>query len=345
MSERGPNKALAGLLAFVLPPGVGHAYVGRVRRGAFWFAGCLAAQIAVPALLPWIASALGGGAGLWLLVAALLLPWLGPAIDVLIIPRARYGETRTTALVLFLAFGIVGAIAVRVVARAFLVEAFKVPSGAMIPTILVGDHLFVDKSVYRRREPRYGEVMVFAFPEHPEQDFIKRVVALPGDQLDVKDGHPVLNGWAVPFCKLGHWEYEEAENPGKHEGDLDVEFLGDQAYLTFYDASAGAFTERQGPYHAKPGEYWVMGDNRNNSHDSRMWFGGVGGGVPRDLLRGRALFVWLSVGAGGVEHARTGQPVHGPTLPRGAESLQPALDACLKSRPPLGQTTPPPPMR
>lgn len=78
--------------------------------------------------------------------------------------------------------------------------------------------------------------------------------------------------------------------PAKHEGDLFVEFLDDEAFLTLYDRYSGGMNDYQGPYFVKPGEAYVMGDNRHNSHDSRMWFGGQGGGVPFENIRGRALF-------------------------------------------------------
>jgi signal peptidase I len=185
--------------------------------------------------------------------------------------------------------------------------------------------------------------MVFAFPEHPEQDFIKRVIALPGDKLEARNGHPILNGWEVPSCKVGQWSYNDFDSPiTRHEGDLFVEYLGDESYLTFYDRASGAFLENQGPYLAKPGEVWVMGDNRNNSHDSRMWFGGQGGGVPYENIRGRALFVWLSVSDNGIDWSREGAPVMGrPRLPPSAKDLEPQLEKCLKSRPSV--TNPPPP--
>ena len=87
-----------------------------------------------------------------------------------------------------------------------------------------------------------------------------------------------------------------------------------------------------------------MGDNRNNSHDSRMWYGGQGGGVPFENIRGRALFVWLSVPDSGLDFARIGAPVMGkPRLPAAMKGLEPALEKCLRDRPPLAQTTPPPP--
>jgi signal peptidase I len=237
--------------------------------------------------------------------------------------------------------------------RAFVVEAFKIPSGAMIPTLLVGDHIFVSKSAYGAaipftharlgtHPPKRGEVVVFAFPEHPEQDFVKRVVAVPGDTLSAKGGHPYLNGWRVPSCRVGRWSYAEFDSPAgsRHEGDIFVEFLGDESYLTFYDEASGFLGEDQGPWAVKDGEFWVMGDNRNNSHDSRMWYQGRGGGVPFDHARGRALSVWMSMGEDGVVWSRQGLTIHKPTLPDSAASLKGALDACLAQRP--AQTVPPP---
>jgi signal peptidase I len=198
--------------------------------------------------------------------------------------------------------------------------------------------------VWNAMPPARGDVMVFAFPEHPEQDFIKRVIAIPGDRLEARGGHPIINGWEVPSCRVGPFSYFEGEPPlqTKHEGDLFVEFLEDEAYFTFYDSASAAFPEHQGPYVVKPGEVWVMGDNRNNSHDSRMWWNGQGGGVPFENIKGRALFVWLSV-SDSVDWSRLGAPVMGrPRLPPAQRSLEPAVEKCLKGRPPLDQTTPPP---
>jgi signal peptidase I len=247
----------------------------------------------------------------------------------------------------------IGALPFLLCTRAFVVEAFKIPSGAMIPTILIGDHIFISKSAYgpaipfthhrlwNNLPPKRGDVVVFAFPEHPEQDFIKRVVALPGDVLTTKTGHPLLNGWPIPSCRVGRWSYADYDSPEtQHDGDLFVEFLGDESYLAFYDQAVGPYPEEQGPYFVKPGEFWVLGDNRNNSHDSRMWYRGRGGGVPYDHLRGRGLFVWLSMSEDGVVWSRQGLAIHKPTLPDSAASLRGALDDCLKKRP--AQTLPPP---
>ncbi|MCU0658856.1 MAG: signal peptidase I, partial [Polyangiaceae bacterium] len=118
--------------------------------------------------------------------------------------RFRKGELREYAE----SIGV--AVAVALLLRVFLVEAFKIPSGSMIPTLQVGDHIFVNKLAYGplvpwartrlfpRMPPRRGDVIVFEFPENREQDFIKRVIAIPGDKLEVRDSHPYLNGWRVP---------------------------------------------------------------------------------------------------------------------------------------------------
>ncbi len=240
------------------------------------------------------------------------------------------------------------AVAVAFALRALVIEAFKIPSGSMIPTLMVGDHIFVNKFSYgpaipfthtrlwTNMPPHRGDVMVFAFPEHPEQDFIKRVIAIGGDKLEARNGHPIINGWEVPSCRVGPWSYSDFDSPSRHEGDLYVEFLGDQSYLTFYDHANGLFPEFQGPFFAKKGEVWVMGDNRNNSHDSRMWYGGQGGGVPFDNIKGRALFVWLSISDSGLDASREGAPVMGaPRLPPSARNLEPQLAECLKHRPPV----------
>jgi signal peptidase I len=263
--------------------------------------------------------------------------------------RWRKSEVREYVESILVAVGVAMAL------RAFVVEAFKIPSGSMIPTLQIGDHIFVNKFVYgpaipytdkrlwSAMPPKRGDVMVFAYPEHPEQDFIKRVIALPGDKLEAKNGHPWLNGWEVPHCYVGVYSYSEVDQPSpNHEGDLYVEYLEDQSYVTLYDRASGGFSETQGPFYVQPGEVYVMGDNRNNSHDSRMWWGGKGGGVPYANIRGKALFVWLSVTESGIDFSRWGAPVMGrPRLPLAMAALEPALDKCLRERPPLEKTTPP----
>ena len=190
--------------------------------------------------------------------------------------------------------------------RAFVVEAFKIPSGSMIPTLQVGDHIFVNKFTYgppsrgthsrlwSRMPPERGDVIVFAYPEHPDQDFIKRVIAIPATSS--RRGRPSDHQrWTVPSCNAGTYSYQEAQDGSKHEGEVFVEFLEGRG-LSHALRSPGAQNDYQGPFYVKPNEVWVMGDNRNNSHDSRMWFPAArAAACPTRTSKGRALFVWLSV--------------------------------------------------
>ncbi len=279
--------------------------------------------------------------------------------------RWRKGEMREYAE----SIGI--AVAVALMLRAFVVEAFKIPSGSMIPTLMIGDHIFVnkftygplvpwtDKRLFARLPPSRADGMVFKFPENKEQDFIKRVIALPGDTFEAINGRPVINGWLAPHCYVGQFHTENRTS------ELYVEFLNERSYFTLFDVSpdeqtcngaddcgaglscrSGICGTLQGPFHASAEEVWVMGDNRNNSHDSRSWHGGLGGGVPFENIKGRAMFVWMSFGAGGgIAQDRLFVNVLGrPTLPGSEEAaLGPAVDRCMRERPPIAQTTPPPP--
>jgi signal peptidase I len=250
---------------------------------------------------------------------------------------------------------VVIAISFALILRTFAFEPFKIPSSSMVPTLMVGDHIFVNKASYglmlpgvqkrlfAQMPPTRGDVMVFKFPERPAEDFIKRVIALPGDTLEAKNGHPWINGWEVPSCFAGVFNYGDVDTgsgipPAKHEADLFVEFLGQEAFFTIYDHAAGAFPESQGPFVVPAGEVMVMGDNRRNSHDSRFWNAGQGGGVPFDNIKGRANIVWLNL----LDSSRMGAPVMGRgRLPAAQGELKAGVEKCYRDRPALDKTTPP----
>lgn len=212
--------------------------------------------------------------------------------------------------------------AVMGIGLALVFAPFKVPSGSMWPTLKVGERVFVNKLA---KQPFRGVFVVFRFPEHKKSLFAKRVVGLPGDVVAVDDGVVTINGWKVPRCEVGRASFREegaAGDSGKHEGVLFVEWLGSARYLVFEEKQS-SWPDHQGPFAVKPDEFFVLGDNRKNSHDSRMWFAGQGGGVPFGDAIGRV-----------VGHEDT-------ELPRGAEELAPALAVCLDKRP--EQTDPPAP--
>ena len=157
--------------------------------------------------------------------------------------------------------------------RSFIVQPFKIPSGSMIPTLLVGDHIFVNKFLFGIRmpftnnvlipvkKPQRGDIVVFKYPEDPKLDFIKRVIAVPGETLEIINRNIFINGKQVPDPH-GNWGLS---------------------------ARSGHLVNDFGPITLPASKYFVMGDNRNNSHDSRFW-----GFVDFSELRGKAFLIYWS---------------------------------------------------
>jgi signal peptidase I len=203
------------------------------------------------------------------------------------------------------------AILIALFLRAFVVEAFKIPSGSMIPTLQVGDHIFVNKFIYGvrvpwtnikfgmgYRSPRRGEVIVFIYPQNPEQDFIKRIVGLPGDTVEMHGEQVLVNGVPIPRRRLeGPCQYrdfvEETGHWVSRACEAYEERVNGTSYTTYYEANRGGGErhESYGPHKVPPNSLFVMGDNRDNSLDSRSW-----GDVPFENIKGKAMVVWLSLG-------------------------------------------------
>jgi len=166
--------------------------------------------------------------------------------------------------------------------RTWVFQAFKIPTGSMEPNLLVGDHLIVNKMLFAptvfgleravmpMRAVRRGDIVVFKYPEEPERDFIKRVIGLPGDRLELRRKVIYINGQPLtePYA---HLEVPASESAGV-TGDL----------REFY-----------GPVTVPEGQYFMMGDNRDNSEDSRYW-----GFLPAHYVKGRALFIYFSFAEG-----------------------------------------------
>jgi len=311
-----PKPGLAALLSLVLP-GLGQVYAGRWLRGVIWY-------FAPTALFGAVATFVAQTGSLWMaLVALFALPHLIAPLDAYRVACAdpKAGSRRSPLwMVGLFAFGffVSGRVAGGLV-RSFSVESFKLPSAGMAPTLAVGDHFFADKSVLQTREPKRGEIVVFEYPENRAQTFVKRVVGLPGDVIERKDGQLVINGEAVPRCVAGTVQRDGADMT------LYVEFLGNSPHLMLLDSSSPGFM--QGPWTVAADSYFVMGDNRDNSHDSRSWFGGEGGGVPKDHLIGSAGIVFLSHGSEGTtvsgRHAQTLDP---NAVPSHAAKIAKCLD-------------------
>jgi signal peptidase I len=204
------------------------------------------------------------------------------------------------------------AILIALTIRWGFMEAYVIPSGSMLPTLLIHDHIFVNKFVYGLRvpftekwlvkfkEPERGEVIVFKYPDNKDIFFIKRIVGIPGDKIYYENGNLYINDQIVKkYPPQEHkkdfaWlRDEDFENEGPGALDLFThweEQIGDQTFsiLNRKGKTADVF----GPYTVPPDSFFVLGDNRDRSKDSRFWDNGPY--LPRDYLVGRAMFVWLS---------------------------------------------------
>lgn len=329
--DAGPKKRrpqaspfVAGLLSLFFP-GLGHVYARRMRRAVWWLA-----VLPVGAIMVCGSLLTGGGraslAILFLALSTSLGLRLATLIDAVWIAGRRPGPRAPVGTIILAGAVIWGLLVAQAFGmRRYLVEAFKIPSGSMIPTLFVGDHVFVEKLHRAGR----ADLLVFPSPEHPEEDFVKRIIGLPGDTVRFRDGHPIINGVEVPSCHLGRWSYEDLDSPRMHhDGTIYLEKLGDRAYLTFYDEVAGSPNE-EGPYHVKEGEAFVVGDNRMNAYDSRKWFGGEGGGVKLASAIGIPYTVWLTTDGADIDWSRLGVPLDSPHLSRSMASLKPELARCL----------------
>jgi signal peptidase I len=196
--------------------------------------------------------------------------------------------------------------------RSFLVEPFKIPSGSMIPTLLVGDFILVNKFTYGIRlpvinkkiidinEPERGDVMVFRYPDDPSVDYIKRVVGVPGDKVAYEGKRLTINGREVPVKEAGDYllkdkieylkEYTETLGNAKHSILLDTSEPAASPYVKQFPQRENCIYNNNGVMcTVPPGHYFMMGDNRDNSSDSRVW-----GFVPEANIVGKAFFIWFN---------------------------------------------------
>jgi signal peptidase I len=202
--------------------------------------------------------------------------------------------------------------------RSFLVEPFKIPSGSMIPTLLIGDFILVNKYAYGVRLPvlnlkvadvdlpKRGDVMVFRFPADPSLDYIKRVVGLPGDRIEYRDKRLTINGKLVPvrpseqdfllrdkaqYLRLYLENFDGAEHTITIEKDAAAAPFASPEFERNRHFRNCEYSTYSIKCSVPPGHYFMMGDNRDNSSDSRVW-----GFVPEENIVGKAFFIWLNLG-------------------------------------------------
>jgi signal peptidase I len=334
-----PSRGIALLLGLLGPWGAGHFYLGQKKRAVLWLGVPSALLFLWATGLPWLGSLFGYGLVFSVLCAGLLAAWAGSLVDLDRVPEERLRGVDGLEIFGYWIVGVAFVIIARQALRSSVMEAFKIPSGEMQPALMVGDHILADKLVLHSRKPKRGEVIVFKFPEHPDQNLVMRVIAIPGDTLLVKSGRPWLNGSEIPHCVVGKGAMPDGEGRTS-SGEIDLEYLDGAAYLSFFDEDS-ATSDTLGPFPVADNEVWVLGDNRKHSDDSRSWFGGRGGGVPLDLVVGRGLFRWASDPGGRFDWSRYGTGLGDPLLPGSMRSLEAGLKKCLAQGPAREATVPP----
>lgn len=199
------------------------------------------------------------------------------------------------------------------VLRSFVVEPFRIPSGSMYPTLHIGDFILVNKASYGIRlpviyrkiietgEPQRGDVVVFRYPVEPDKDYIKRVIGLPGDHISYINKTLMINGKPIQQSYIGRYETDGSGAVLNGAYELKESLLGvEHRILTDKDRPASDLIEAVVP----EGQYFMMGDNRDHSYDSRFW-----GFVPEENLKGRAFFIWMHFD-GGIHFDRIGKLIH-----------------------------------
>lgn len=193
--------------------------------------------------------------------------------------------------------------------RGFLVEPFRIPSGSMIPTLYIGDFILVNKFAYGVKmpvfnvklfevdEPERGDVVVFKYPKDPSTDYIKRVIGLPGDRIAYSNKVLYVNGKKIGHVPVGAYTGPGELNPAQ---EYTENLEGVEHNIIQIPSRPGLDTE----YVVPQGHYFMMGDNRDNSNDSRYW-----GVVPEKYLVGKAFMIWMHLD-GGVKFERIGQTIN-----------------------------------
>ena len=203
--------------------------------------------------------------------------------------------------------------------RSFVAEPFRIPSSSMMPSLLIGDFILVNKYAYGLRlpinnrkfveigAPKRGDVVVFRPPHHPDQDWIKRVVGLPGDTVAYRDNTVYVNNVPLRYKQIGQY-LGKGQGADMTGASLLREDLPGRPHPVLEREDLPYTNQGEGEWEVPDGHYFVMGDNRDNSEDSRFWTEHF---LPEENLRGKAFLIWFNLDwdAGGVDFSRVGSNI------------------------------------
>lgn len=269
-----PRSSLTAVMLSLLQVGLGHVYVGRLTTGLIWM---LLVTLSAP-LVVWGVVARSPDAMMTLLTLPALLIITGATLDAWRLARRSPGDyqlkeyNRWYVYLLLYMVTTGGAVGYAFFVRSEYVEAFKIPTASMSPTLLPGDRLLANKTVYHDQPIRRGDVIVFLSPDPPRRRFVKRVVALAGDTLEIGEGRLILNGQPVASESISTDLLAVPPGVDPQTVRFFTETLDDQSYRVMVapssldvDSSQNDFPPTTVPAH----HVFVLGDNRNHARDSR----------------------------------------------------------------------------
>lgn len=284
------RKPYIALLLSIVAPGLGHIYCGKLMKG-FILLGLI--YIYFPIVL--LMGMAGEKSSIYyvILMASIIfssLVMIYTIIDAFFLAkREKYinpGQAnRPWVYAIIMAVAMIATWLFPLNIRNNHVQAFKIPASSMIPNLLIGDYLFADKAIYKKRMPRRGEIVIFLYPRDRQKYFIKRVIGLPGDRIEIRGQEFIING--RPLNPVPQVYAEFNGNKGKIKGFVASEVIDNINYSTFLIESKRP-AQREGTFTVPDGHCFVMGDNRFNSHDSRH-FGSI---LLKDII-GRADFIYF----------------------------------------------------
>ncbi len=267
MSENKPRKPWLAVLLSFLVTGLGHIYVGKAKKGLFLYLGQAAILLVTIPLVIFKTGIYTYLFALFIGVGYLIFC----AIDALKTAReAKYSYVllKYNKWYIYLACYIMANIIIQPTVSHYIkensVKAYKIPSGAMLPTLQIGDHILVNRYIYKQNSPNRGDIIVFEYDREKTIDYVKRVVATPGDEVEIRNKIIFINN---------------VEQDDSYAVHLDTRII----------QQSSSPRDNFGPVTVPENQYFVLGDNRDNSHDSRFW-----GFVDKSKIRGKVVQIYWS---------------------------------------------------